>query len=154
MLGRKTLAADATATAPVDFDTAQLAAGELELGFTVEEDEMLVDLEARLVYTGSAVGTIAWTFYVDGAASPDLAAAGIYITSTITDGVGDAFTAMLKATLRLDKGYHTVDVRVDAAAGNVTYPGATTMPSEVTARRSSHIGTLGHGVDAKAQLVQ
>ena len=153
MLGRKLLSADATLTGPSDFDTNQLAAGELELGFTVEEDEMLVDLEARLVYSGSAVGTIAYTFYVDGAASADLPAAGLFLTSTLTDSTDDPFTAYVRTTLRLEKGYHTVEVRATASAGNITYVGAT-MPSELVARRHSHPATLGHGVDSKAQLIQ
>lgn len=153
MLGRKLLSADATLTAPTDFDTAQLAAGELMLGFQVEEDEMLVDLEARLVFSQSAAGTASWTFYIDGVASSDLPAAGLYLTSTLTDGVDDPFTAYVRTTLRLDKGYHTVEVRAAASAGNLTYEGAT-MPSELVARRHSHPATLGHGVDSKAQLIQ
>lgn len=153
MLGRKTLSADATLTAPTDFDTAQLTSGELELGFNVEEDDMLVDLEARLVYSGSAVGTIAFTFYVDGAAVTELPAAGLFLTSTLTDSTDDPFTAYVRTTLVLDKGYRTVEVRASASAGNITYEGAT-VPSEVVARRHSHPGTLGHGVDSKAQLAQ
>lgn len=153
MLGRKTLAADATLTAPTDFDTAQLTAGELELAFSVEEDEMLVDLEARLVYSGSAVGTIAYTFYLDGAAVTELPAAGLFLTSTLTDSVDDPFTAYVRTTLALSRGQHVVEVRASASAGNITYEGAT-VPSEVVARRHSHPATLGHGVDSKAQLSQ
>ena len=153
MLGRKTLAADVTLTAPTDFDTAQLAAGQLELGFQVEEDEMLVDLEATLVYSGSAVGTIAFTFYVDGVASPDLPAAGCWLTSTLTDSTDDPFSAYVRRTLRLDKGAHIVSVHASASAGNITFEGAT-VPSELVARRHSHPATLGHGVDSKAQLIQ
>jgi len=153
MLGRKTLAADATLTAPTDFDTAQLSSGELELGFQVEEDEMLVDLEATLVYSGSAVGTIAFTFYVDGAASPDLPAAGCWLESTVTDATDDPTSAYLRRTIRLDRGFHTVEVRASASAGNITYEGAT-VPSELVARRHSHPATLGHGVDSKTQLIQ
>lgn len=154
MLGRKLLAADATATGPTDFDTNQLVAGELELGFQVEEDEMLVDLEARLTYSGSAVqSAVQWTFFIDGAASPDIPAAGLYLTNTITDGVGDPYTAYVRTTIRLDAGFHTVEVRVSANTGNITYLGAT-VPCEVVARRHSHPATLGHGVDSKVQLVQ
>lgn len=153
MLGRKLLSADATLTAPTDFTTAQLSGGELELGFFVEEDEMLVDLESRLVYSGSAVGTIAFTYFVDGAASADLPAAGLYLTSTLTDSTDDPFTAYVRTTLRLDRGFHRVEVRASASAGNITYEGAT-MPSELVARRHSHPATLGHGVDSKAQLIQ
>jgi len=151
MLGRKTLAADATlAAAPTDFDTNQLAAGELELGFTVEEDEMLVDLESRLVWANSVAEATSFTYYIDGAASPDLAAAGLVLE---TPAAGVLTTSYMRTTLRLDKGYHTVAVRALAATGAVTIGGAT-MPSEVVARRQSHPATLGHGVDSKAQLIQ
>lgn len=151
MLGRKTLAANATlAAAPTDFDTNQLAAGELMLGFQVEEDEMLVDLEARLVYANSVAEATRFTFYVDGLASVDLPAAGLYLH---TPAAGVATTAYVRTTLRLDKGYHTVEVRGLAPTGAITIAGAT-MPSELVARRHSHPATLGHGVDSKAQLIQ
>jgi len=153
MLGRKTQTADVTLTAPTSFTTAQLAAGELLLGFNVEEEEMLVDLEARVPYSGSAVGTIQYTFFVDGAASADLPAAGLYIASTLTDSVGDPFTAYVRATLRLAQGYHTVELRALASAGNITIEGAT-VPADIVARRHSHPAALGHGVDSKVQLIQ
>jgi len=152
MLGRKTLTADvATVAGPSDFDTNQLAAGQLELGFTVEEDEMLVDLEARLVYDNSVAEATSFTFYIDGAASADLPVAGLYIE---TPAAGVTGTAYVRTTLRLDKGYHTVEARVTAATGVISYDGQTVMPSELVARRHSHPATLGHGVDSKVQLAQ
>lgn len=156
MLGRKTLAADVTITAPTDFDTNQLAAGELLVGFFIEEDEMLLDLEARLIYSGSAVQTLQYTFYVDGAAhtnTDEIPAAGLYLDSTLTDATGDPTTAYVRATIRLDRGYHTAEVRALASTGNITFEGAT-VPSDIVARRHSHPATLGHGVDSKNQLVQ
>jgi len=151
MLGRKTLTADATLAGPTDFDTTQLALGQLELGFTVEEDEMLVDLEARLTYSNSVREATDFTFYVDGVASPDLPVEGLVRHTAAV--IADENTVYVKATLRLAKGYHTAEARTSAPSGAVTIEGAS-MLCEVTARRNSHIGTLGHGVDAKAQLVQ
>ena len=153
MLGRKTLAANATLTAPTDFVTAQLAAGELLLGFHVEEDEMLVDLEARLIYSGSAAGLVTFTFFVDGAAVAELPAAGLWRTEIVAATAAAEQTAYPRATVRLARGFHTAEVRASASAGNITIEGAA-VPSELVARRHSHPATLGHGVDSKAQLIQ
>jgi hypothetical protein len=154
MLGRKSLTTDVTLTAPTDFVTAQLAAGELALGFQVEEQEMLVDLEARLCYEGSAAGLLTFTFFVDGAASSDLPAAGLWRTEVVAETVGAQQTAYPRATLRLAKGFHRVEVRASASAGNVVFLGAAGVPCELVARRHSHPATLGHGVDSKALLIQ
>ena len=155
MLGRTLLAADATLTAPTDFVTAQLAAGELELGFNVEEDEMLVDLEARLCYEVTAAGLATFTFFVDGAANADIPVAGLWRQEIVAAvSVDVEMMAYPRTTVRLDKGYHTVEVRASASAGNLTYDGATAIPSEVVARRHSHPATLDHGVDSKVQLAQ
>ena len=154
MLGRKTLATDATLTAPTDFVTAQLAAGELELGFQVEEDEMLIDLEAHLCYSASAAGLVTFTFFVDAAANADLPAAGLWRTEVVASTVGVQAMAYPRATIRLNKGHHKLAVRASASAGNITVLGATAIPSDVVARRHSHPATLGHGVDSKVQLAQ
>lgn len=157
MLGRKTLSADTTLTAPTDFTTAQLAAGELLIGFNIEEDEMLLDLEARLIYSGSAVqSAIQFTFFVDGVAhtnTAEIPTEGLYLANTLTDATGDAYTAYVRATISLPRGYHTAEVRASANTGNLTFE-ASTVPCDIVARRHSHPATLGHGVDSKVQLVQ
>lgn len=152
MLGRITLAADVTLTAPTDFDTAQLAAGQLMLGFQVEEAEMLVDLEARITYSHTTDAAPSdFTFYVDGAASADLPAAGLVRHTPAA--ATDENTVYMRVTLRLPQGYHTVDVRATTAANNIIFEGAS-LPSTLVVRRHSHPATLGHGVDSKVQLVQ
>jgi hypothetical protein len=154
MLGRKTLAADLTLTAPTDFTTAQDATGALELGFQVEEAEMLVDLEARLVYSGSAAGQVSFTVFINGAAVAALPAAGLWRTEIVAATAGANQTAYVRATVRLAQGFHTASVRGSASAGNITYEGAAAIPSELVVRRHSHPATLGHGVDSKVQLIQ
>jgi hypothetical protein len=156
MLGRKTLSTDVTLTAPTDFVTAQLAAGELLLGFQVEEAEMLIDLVASLSYEGSAAGLVTFTIFVDGAAAAvaDVPAAGLWRTEIVATTVGMQQMAVPAITLRLAKGFHTCEVRASASAGNVVFLGSTGVPCTITARRHSHPATLGHGVDSKAMLIQ
>lgn len=153
MLGRKVHSADVTLTAPTDFVTAQLALGQLLLNFVVEEAEMLVDLEARVPFSNSAAGSVTFTFFVDGAASADIPAAGLWRQGVFTEAVAAEFTAYPRTTIRLAKGAHKVELRASASAGNLTIE-AGSIPAEIVARRSSHPATLGHGVDSKALLIQ
>lgn len=154
MLGRKTHSADVLLTAPTDFDTAQLAAGQLALGFQVEEQEMLIDLKARVPFSNSAAGLVTFTFYVDGEAHADIPAAGLWAQQIVAAvSVDVELTATFETTIRLPKGYHTAEVRAAAAAGNLTIQAAT-IPAEIVARRHSHPATLGHGVESKAMLIQ
>lgn len=154
MLGRKTLAADLTLTAPTTFATNQDTTGALQIGFQVEEAEMFVDLEARLTYSASLAGQVSFTVFIDGAANADLPAGGLWqkeiilATQTLVD------SAYVRATVRLPQGYHTAEIRGLATAGNITFEGATAIPSELVVRRHSHPATLGHGVDSKVQLIQ
>jgi hypothetical protein len=151
MLGRKTYAADATlAAAPVDFTTNQLAAGELVLGFNVEESEMLIDLEAVLTFSNTVVERTDFTLFVDGT---DVATGTNGLACFTPAVAADENTVYVSRTERLAQGYHTVEVRIKAPVGAVTVEGAT-IPAELVARRHSHPATLGHGVDSKVQLIQ
>ena len=151
MLGRKTHSADAVlAAAPTDFATNQLSNGEMELSFWIEEAEMLVDLAARLVYSNSVVERTDFTLFVDGV---DIAPGANGLMSHTEAVADDENSVEVFRTVRLDQGQHTVELRIKAPTGAVTVEGGTT-PAELTAMRHSHFGTLGHGVDAKTQLVQ
>lgn len=155
MLGLKRLEADFTyAAAPAVFTPALDAVtgeGLLELGFQVEEEEMLVDLELRLTYSTPTPSATNFTFFVDGADVETVGTAGLMIHTA--DAAGALATIYLNKTVRLDQGFHTVDVRALNAGEAPTFGGAT-IPAELVARRHSHPATLGHGVDSKAQLIQ
>jgi hypothetical protein len=153
MLGRKLHSADVTLVAPLDFLTAQLALGQLSCGFQVEEQEMLVDLEARLPFSGSAAGLVTFTFFVDGAANADIPAAGLFRQQVVATTVAVEHTAYVRTTIRLAKGFHRAEVRASASAGDLTIE-AGSIPAEIVVRRHSHPATLGHGVDSKAMLIQ
>lgn len=150
MLGRKEHTADAVlAAAPTDFATNQLAAGEMELVFNVEEDEMLIDLIAKITLSNSVNEATDITIFVDGT---DIAS-GANGLARITPEADDEHTVHAERTVRLDRGEHTAEVRIKAPTGAVTVQGAS-IPSELVARRHSHPATLGHGVDSKVQVIQ
>jgi len=156
MLGRKTLV-DA-AGAPVDsvlpvsavFQPIPAAGGPLECGFSVEEEEMLIDLELSITFSNTVVEPTDFTLFVD---ATDISAGvnGLYrLTPALAN---DENSVYFSTTRRLPQGFHTVEARVKAPTGVVTLQGAS-IPCEVVARRHSHPATLGHGVDSKVQLVQ
>jgi len=156
MLGLKRLeaafvyaATPAVFTPPLDAGTGE---GLLELGFQVEEEEMFVVLDARLLLDVGANDTYNATFFVDGVDVETVGTAGLWQKPLLA--ASDPETLQLTKTLRLAKGFHTVDVRLLAAAGGVPTIAGATIPAELMARRSSHPATLGHGVDSKVQLVQ
>ena len=148
MLGRKTVAVSVaypgTPSLPA---TNQLAGGQLELSFFVEEDEMMVDLELRLTLTTTA-GDLDATFFVDGVNL----GGGTATAMSRQQASGAEDYVSLRTTQRFDAGQHTVEARL-AAAGGVTLNGDV-VPGELVARRQSHPATLGHGVDSKVQLIQ
>lgn len=151
MLGQKTHAADVTLAAPTDFATNQLAAGELTLGFNVEESEMLVDLEMNITYSHTVNADPSdFTLFVDGA---DVAAGANGLARHTPAAATDENTVYSSVTTRLAQGYHTVELRAQTATNNIVIEGGT-IPASIVARRHSHPATLGHGVDSKVQLIQ
>ena len=155
MLGLKRLEADFTyAAAPTAFTApvhAVTGEGLLEIGFQVEEEEMLVDLEARFLLDVNADDTVNATFFVDGQDVETVGTVGLWQADMLAAGNGT--TVYLNKTVRLDQGYHTVELRFLADPATPIILGAT-IPAELVARRHSHPATLGHGVDSKVQLVQ
>jgi len=157
MLGLKRLeapftyaAAPAVFTAPLDAVTGE---GLLELGFQVEEAEMFVDLDIRMLLDMTVANdTLNITFFVDGVDVETFGTAGLWQDSILLADVPE--TVQLTKTLRLDQGFHTVDVRMLVAGAGVPAILGSVIPAELSARRSSHPATLGHGVDSKVQLVQ
>ena len=156
MLGLKRLEADFVYAGDPDAFTAVIDAGSgeglLELGFQVEEAEMFVILEARLLMSLSADDTLNITFFVDGVDVETVGTAGLYQGPFLTAAADR--TVSISKTLRLAQGFHTVDVRMLTAANAIPTIEGATIPAELSARRSSHPATLAHGVDSKVQLVQ
>ena len=156
MLGLKRLEADFTyAAAPAAFTAALDAVdgeGLLELGFQVEEAEMFVDLDIRMLLDMTVANdTLNITFFVDGVDVETVGTVGLWQDAILLADIPE--TVQLTKTLRLDKGFHTLQMRVKAPTGDVTVEGAS-IPAQLVARRHSHPATLGHGVDSKVQLVQ
>jgi len=156
MLGSKTLTdaagalVGATLLNPAAFTAITAAGGALEVGFSVEEAEMLVDLKLALTYSNTVREATDFTLFVDGA---DLSAGtnGFYRHTAAV--IADQNSIYFDVTLRLAQGFHTVAAQLKAPTGDVTVQGAS-IPCTLTARRHSHPATLGHGVDSKTQLIQ
>ena len=156
MLGLKRLEADFTYAATPNTFTAAVdgtsGEGLLQIGFQVEEDEMFVHLYCRMLVDIDADDTCNFTFYVDNSDVETVGTAGLVQVPLLA--ASDPSTVVIEKTLRLDRGFHTVAMRMlTAGAGVPTLAGAT-IPCELEVRRSSHPATLGHGVDSKAQLIQ
>ena len=151
MLGQATLDADVllTGIAAYDYPTAGSLLGSLK--FTVEEEEMLVDLKFLGTMFHSVVDGMAdLTFFLNGT---DLAA--------LTDGlVRKTFPTVaaqpdmvnLELTLRIPAGEHQLQLHCKAPAGNVTLNGAS-WNGLLQARRHSHPATLAANVNSKTQGV-
>ena len=156
MLGLKRLEADftyAAAPTPNFLPAVDAVTGEglLELGFQVEEAEMLVDLEARLLLDVNVDDTVNLTLLVHGQDVEQVGAAGLWQVSLLAAGTGTM--VHFTKTLRLDQGYSTVALAMLATPSTPIILGSV-IPAELSARRHSHPATLGHGVDSKVQLVQ
>ena len=149
MLGLKRLTADSTLVNPAAFTA--LPTGLLELGFQVEEEEMLVDLDASVTYSNTVVEATDFTLFVDGADIETVGTNGIARHTAAV--IADENMVLVGRTMRLAQGFHTLALRLKAPTGDVTVQGAS-IPAELTARRHSHPATLGHGVDSKVQLIQ
>jgi hypothetical protein len=146
MYGEAKISADVTLTTPTTFALGTLANG---LRFTVEEDEMLVDLEFQGTLNHTVADTeIDATFILDGSDVADLTDGllGLASGAAAADSVG----LYMKKRMRIAKGEHRLQLALRSGAGNVLVMGAL-RPATLSATRFSHIGTLAHGVDAKAQ---
>lgn len=149
MLGRKTITTQITFPGvPALPATNQFTSGELELSFFVEEDEMLVDLELKLVLTATT-GDLDATFFVDGTNLGGGTAVALSRQQALT---GAEVYVNLRTTQRFAAGTHIVEARLAAVSAAVI--NGDVVPGELVARRHSHPATLGHGVDSKGQLIQ
>jgi len=152
MLGINDFAVDFATTSAtfVAVDDGGTPAKPLAVAFYVEEEEMLVELELDAVITHSADdGQADLDLVVDGT---NLGGADGLLRKSISGAGGDDHV-LLRRIIRLAKGQHLVGVEMKTPAGTATISGAT-WAAQLRAKRVSHNGTLGHGVDAKAQLVQ
>lgn len=148
MYGQVTKAADAT-NATTTFGT---VAG-LVMKFSVEEDEMFVDLRFDGVVSNATVNAeTELDFLVDGARL-----GGTNGLCGATSATADAKVPVHMARLvRLTKGAHTIALQMrdgGAPAGTAKLE-ATTYVAVLSALRMSHNAVLAHGVDAKDKLTQ
>lgn len=153
MLGFKDLAADfaTTSTTFVTPDDGGTPAKPLAARFFVEDEGgMFVDLICDVVLShGADTGVADLDFLVDGSR---LGGADGLVRHT--PGVADAVqTVRVQRTLKLAKGQHSVALQVKTNTGTLTLQGAG-WPIRIVAFRNPDAGTLGHGVESKAQLVQ
>lgn len=147
MLGEATIAADIVVSGAGAFAAGAVAGASLR--FSVEEEEMLIDLKLMATLSHATVGgMVDATFFIDGADIAD-AADGLVRESapTIAD---NPFAFSLERTVRLARGEHRMELRLKTPAGDVTVEGAG-WPAKMTARRHSHPASLAHGVDSKVQ---
>ena len=148
MLGRKAIDASIVyGGAPVIGGANQLVAGELELSFSVEEDQMLVDLVLNMSMTATAAD-LDITFLLDGVNL----GAGTSAALLRTQGVAATDFYTLTKTVLMTRGQHTLEAQIAHAAAP-TIDGDEVV-GELLARRHPHPATLGHGVDSKSQLSQ
>ena len=123
----------------------------MQLKFWVEEPEMLVDLSAKITFS-DATGALltAFTIYVDGV---DIAN-GSNGLAAFTPTIAYVYTLSFGRVVRLAKGEHTAELRAKTLGGSATTINGGTVPCELVVVRHSHVGTLGHGVESKTQLIQ
>lgn len=158
MLGRVEVVVDRVSQAAptfVAFNGAQAFVNGASLQFWVEEDEMFVDLTAKITYSNTVVEGTDFTIFVsqNGVAAADIAVGANGLARHTAAIAADENTVIASRTVRLPKGRHVATIRAFAPTGVVTVQGAS-IPCELMAFRNSHIATLGHGVDSKFQFAQ
>ncbi len=154
MLGRALVTADEVLAGATTFALGTIAGA--SLAFWVEEDEMLVDLEAQVAITNAAAEAVELTLFVDGAdvcALPELGGPTLFGLTTTLYAAADTHSLSCGTTIRLAPGQHQLELRARSVIGGMTVESAS-WPLKLVARRHSHPATLGHGVDSKAQLIQ
>jgi len=149
MLGEAPIVADVVLTGITAFNYTTGASLIASLKFTVEEDEMLIDLKAFLTLSHSAVdGMVDATFFMDGTDMAPLADGLVRKSMPSVAGQEDAL--VLERTVRLAKGEHQLQLHMKTGAGNITVEGAT-WNGWLTARRHSHDATSAANANAKVQ---
>lgn len=149
MYGESRIAADVTLTAPTTFATNQATGAQGNgLKFSVEEDEMIVDLEFQGALEHSVTETeFDATFFVDGVDVADLVDGITRGTSNVTPANSVPF--YMKKRMRLAAGEHKLEVRFKTAAGNLIIKGLL-HPAKLSVTRWSHNATLPAHVASKS----
>jgi len=129
------IATDEVIVTPTTFALGVVPNGKGRCGFTVEEQEMLTELE----FVGTLSSTVAdqpvdLTLFVDGVDQADLVDGMVTWSAPHIAGQGDLVNLTLKK--RFAKGAHVAELRVRAAAGNVTVLGLL-RPAKMRATRWS-----------------
>ena len=149
MLGQELIDADVTLTGIAAFNYGTGVSRLASLKFSVEEEEMLVDLKFLATMSHSVVdGMGDLTFFLDGVDQAPLAD-GLVRKSFPT--VADQEDMVnLELTLRIPAGEHQLQIHAKAPAGNLTVEGAT-WNGFLQARRHSHPATAAANANSKVQ---
>lgn len=146
-LGEAIISADVTLTGITAFDYSGGGSLVASLRFSVEEEEMLVDLKTLLTLSHSvADGMVDATFFLDGVDLAPLADGLARKTAPSVATQGD--TLALERTLRIAQGEHQLQLHMKSPAGNITVEGAT-WNGWLTARRHSHPATNAANANSK-----
>ncbi|HUW16291.1 MAG TPA: hypothetical protein VMW94_04375 [Actinomycetes bacterium] len=153
MLGEAVIDADVTLTGIAAFNFATGASLVKSLKFTVEEEEMLVDLKALCSLHHSVVeGDVDYTLFLDGVDVAPLAVGlGRKHMPTVLNAVD---TLSFERTMRVAKGEHQLQLHMKTGlvAGNIIVDGAT-WNGWLTARRHDHPATAAAQTNSKVQGV-
>ena len=151
MLGEAVIDADVTLTGITAFNHATGASLIKSLRFTVEEEEMLVDLKVLATLHHSVADEVLdYTLFLDGADVAPLAA-GLG-RKAMPSTANDPDTLTFERTMRVAKGEHQLQLHLRTAAGNIIVDGAT-WNGWLTARRHDHPATAPAQTNSKVQGV-
>lgn len=157
MLGEAVIDADVVLTGIAAFNFVSGASRIKSLRFTVEEDEMFVDLKVLLTASHGTVNGLAdFTFAHQGPGATvltDLAplAAGLF-RKTFGTLANAEDVVSFERTVQFAKGEHRIELHAKAPAGNLTVEGAT-WNGWLTARRHDHPATAAAQTNSKVQGV-
>lgn len=151
MLGEAVIDADVTLTGITAFNHATGASLIKSLRFTVEEEEMLVDLKVLCTLHHSVTNEVLdYTLFLDGVdIAPLTAGIGRLAMPTTAD---DPTTLSFERTMRVLKGEHQLQLHMRTPAGNIIVDGAT-WNGWLTARRHDHPATAAAQTNSKVQGV-
>jgi hypothetical protein len=145
MFTEATIGTNVTVTTPTTFASGAVTGG--RVGFTVEESEMITEVE----FLGSVASTVAdqpvdFTFFLDGTDMADLVDG---ICEVSMSHVGSQMTLVhFTKKLRIAQGAHVVTLQVRASSGNVLVQGLL-RPAKLRVTRWSHNATVAPAQNSK-----
>ena len=150
MLGTAPIIADVTLASINAFDYAGATSLLGSLKFSVEEEEMLVDLKFLGVLNHSvADGVIDLTFFLDGVDQAALADGLVRKTCPSIALQGDMVN--LELTLRVPKGEHQLQLHGKTVGATTAILMGATWNASLQARRHDHPATAAANANSKVQ---